>query len=130
PVLDLRQERLGAGRYAHASAPGPKVLLAVSADGDGLAALGELRVAGLVLPRPRARAGDLVEVGAVGVALGDLRDLDEQALLQRRGLEAQVEEGVVASVEVVLGVLLARVRHVGDLDAGRSEERRVGKEGS
>src|SRR5690606_26109728 len=55
--VDLRQERLGEERYAHASAPGPKVLLAVSADGDGLAALGELRVAGLVLPRPRARAG-------------------------------------------------------------------------
>src|SRR5699024_11811078 len=54
-------------------------------------------------------------------------------LFELGGVQAQLEEGAVLHVQLVLGSLIARVRHeldlrVSDLGEQRSEERRVGKE--
>src|SRR5919112_34016 len=66
-----------------------------------------------LLPRPPQRGrGNLREVAAVGVLAGYLGDLPQQPVAQSSRFEAQVEETIVADVQVVLGRLVARVGHV------------------
>jgi len=67
---------------------------------------------------PHRARDDLRRVGAVAVLVGDVANLLEQALGERRGVKSERDEAVAADVELVLHGLLAGVRQVRDLHAG------------
>src|SRR5829696_8708037 len=61
---------------------------------------------------PQGGGGDLRGVAAVGVLAGYLGDLLQQSFAQGGRLQAEVQEAVVADVQIVLVGLVARVLHV------------------
>src|SRR5829696_10583778 len=61
---------------------------------------------------PQGGGGDLRGVAALGVLAGYLGDLLQQTFAQGGRLQSQVQEAVVADVQLVLVGLVARVLHV------------------
>src|SRR5215217_3286113 len=76
-----------------------------------------LLVYDLLLRPPQRGGGNLRGVAAVGVLAGYLGDLLQQPIAQGRRLQAQVQEAIVADVQIVLVGLVARVLHVAYLRA-------------